>query len=37
MTLDMELKVPEYETTLKYHSTRPPDELSLRSFVSRLI
>jgi hypothetical protein len=36
MTLDMELKVPEYDTTLKYHSTRPPDEAVVKKLCESL-
>jgi hypothetical protein len=36
MTLDMELKVPEYDATLKYHSTRPPNEAIVKKLCESL-
>ena len=36
MTLDMELKVPQYEATLKYHSTRPPNEATVKRLCESL-
>ena len=36
MTLDMELKVPEYDATLKYSGTRPPDEAMVKKLCESL-
>jgi len=36
MTLDMELEVPEYDATLRYHSTRPPDKAVVKKLCESL-
>jgi len=36
MTLDMELKVPQYDATLKYRSTRPPNEAMVKRLCESL-
>jgi hypothetical protein len=36
MTLDMELKVPEYDATLTYHSIRPPNEAMVKRLCESL-